>query len=452
MDIKGIPVLCGGTFLTLLLEAAKQGRNERKKWRESMEFTESDVLEALFQVAMPTYKKPSDNENFKSAVSAYKSCNSKKSGRLPIHSQAVIATFDNCVKNSYLTLLISMNAFVEKYIDIDGKGIWLIRALLDLALKDENIKERDYFYVCQDGFPVTKSSLRGVTEVCLPALLLGIWHYIVVNKVENGNGRETYNEWCRPGKSINTREPFHSSIGDGITQQITLCPIKNGESFREEAGADIKSEAELFSSNEDEQSNMRIEKHPESKSLLDLFEDAIDEFDIAEFVDSDYTAMPLRMNLAIAVDTFVETVRYHLRSFRRQQDDVFKNIIMFVNTIEQYSGFLSMRMFCGDGDGRFSKWMWNNTSEDVEATLKYRCGINLLYGLISRGGTLSVLGYSTPEEKVDEGKLTESDKIKSSPELQAVDADPKRITVNNCGTVQNQKFISIETMNGDINL
>jgi hypothetical protein len=33
-----------------------------------------------------------------------------------------------------------------------------------------------------------------------------------------------------------------------------------------------------------------------------------------------------------------------------------------------------------------------------------------------------------------------------------VDADPKRVTVNNYGTVQNQKFISIETMNGDIHL
>jgi len=34
----------------------------------------------------------------------------------------------------------------------------------------------------------------------------------------------------------------------------------------------------------------------------------------------------------------------------------------------------------------------------------------------------------------------------------ATDADPKRITVNNIGPVENQKFISIETMNGDINL
>jgi len=34
----------------------------------------------------------------------------------------------------------------------------------------------------------------------------------------------------------------------------------------------------------------------------------------------------------------------------------------------------------------------------------------------------------------------------------AVDADPKRITVNNYGTVENQKFVSIETMNGDLHL
>jgi len=32
------------------------------------------------------------------------------------------------------------------------------------------------------------------------------------------------------------------------------------------------------------------------------------------------------------------------------------------------------------------------------------------------------------------------------------DTDPKRITVNNYGTVENQKFVSIETMNGDIHL
>ena len=36
--------------------------------------------------------------------------------------------------------------------------------------------------------------------------------------------------------------------------------------------------------------------------------------------------------------------------------------------------------------------------------------------------------------------------------IPVLDADPKRITVNNYGTVQNQKFISVETMHGDIHL
>jgi hypothetical protein len=47
MDGAGFSVLCGGTFFTLLLEAAKQGLKERKKWGESREFAETDVFEAL---------------------------------------------------------------------------------------------------------------------------------------------------------------------------------------------------------------------------------------------------------------------------------------------------------------------------------------------------------------------------------------------------------------------
>lgn len=51
-----------------------------------------------------------------------------------------------------------------------------------------------------------------------------------------------------------------------------------------------------------------------------------------------------------------------------------------------------------DGDSSFVNWAWNNTTEDVEAAWKYRNDINLLYGLISGGKTLSVYGYSTPAD------------------------------------------------------
>jgi hypothetical protein len=50
-----------------------------------------------------------------------------------------------------------------------------------------------------------------------------------------------------------------------------------------------------------------------------------------------------------------------------------------------------------------------------------------------------------------EGRVSSESAINGAPSPEA-EADPKRITVNNYGTIENQKFISIETMNGDINL
>jgi hypothetical protein len=51
-------------------------------------------------------------------------------------------------------------------------------------------------------------------------------------------------------------------------------------------------------------------------------------------------------------------------------------------------------------------------------------------------------------EQVAEPPAVEGERCEVVP----TDAAPKRITVNNYGTVENQKFISVETMNGDINL
>lgn len=227
MDIKCIPVLCGGTFFTLLLEAGKQGLNERKKFGESAEFTERDVFEALIKVAVPTYEKPIDSENFKSVVSAYKSCNTSKSGRLPIHEQANMATFSNRIKNDYQKSLSAMTLLIENYIDIDGKGDWLARALVELVCMDETIKETDPLYVLQDGQPLLKNKFNSLVDICLPALLLGIWHFVIANKTDNIVGKITYEDWCKPGKSKNTREPFKSNIGEGITRQLNIfMPIE----------------------------------------------------------------------------------------------------------------------------------------------------------------------------------------------------------------------------------
>jgi hypothetical protein len=228
MSTNGFPALCGGTFFALLLESAKQGLNERKKFGESKDFSEPDVFEALIKVAVITYEKPDDNENFKSVVSSYKSCNTSKSGRLPIYEQANKTTFNNRIKGGYQEPLSVMADLVVKYIDFEGKGDWLTRALIELVSLDENIKATDEFFITTDGQPTAKSRLTKVTDICFPAFLLGIWHFIIYNRPDNGVGKTTYDAWCKPGKSPNTRESFQSDIGDGITKNLNIfLPIEN---------------------------------------------------------------------------------------------------------------------------------------------------------------------------------------------------------------------------------
>lgn len=229
MDIKKAPVLCGGTFFTLLLEAAKQGLNERKALGKNTDFTEHDVFEALIQVAVPTYDKPTDKDNFKSVVSAYKSCNTSKSGRLPIHEQANISSFGNRITNNYQAPLSAMSEFIKTYIDFEGKGDWLVRALLDLLCKDNEIGETELLFILQDGQPTSKSELQTLDDICLPALLLGVWHLVISKGTDNAVGKTTYDEWCKPGKSKNTREAFKSDIGSDITRPLNLSMLAGME-------------------------------------------------------------------------------------------------------------------------------------------------------------------------------------------------------------------------------
>lgn len=237
MDIKNYPRLCVGTFFTLLLQAAKQGLNERDGFGKNTEFAEGDVFGALIQVAVPTYKKPADSDNFGSTVSKYKSC-LLNGRRLPIYEQAYRTTFDRRIKSEYHIPLEAMAELNRKYVDIEGKADWLLRALLELISKDESICAADSMFVCEDGSSITKREICTLADICLPSFLLGVWHYIIMNRPDNSIGKETYEDWCRPGKSNNTREPFESNIGESIKQRISLTLpkklISEGEANQDE--------------------------------------------------------------------------------------------------------------------------------------------------------------------------------------------------------------------------
>jgi hypothetical protein len=217
-ELQEHPVLCGGTFFTLLLQAAGQKLKERKKFGDTDNFTERDVFERLMKVAN-VHEKPNDSDNFASVVSAYKSCNTSKSGRLGFMEQAVISTFDNSVKSDYKAPLSAMETLVNDYITSSD---WLVRALLELIDTDANIEDDQEFYGNESGGKITKSALRNEADFCLPAFLLGVWHFIIINRKDNAIGKATYDRWCPHGESKNTRKPFESKIGESIVRELCI--------------------------------------------------------------------------------------------------------------------------------------------------------------------------------------------------------------------------------------
>lgn len=388
------PVLCGGTFFTLVLAAKREGTDKRSQYAGKLsELSQPELLAGLGRVVYPEYA-PSGSKKVRSTnASAYRSCENDGTNLSFLYPQAVTA-FDNRVKSEYVIALKAMCGFVSRFLEIGtsiAQEVWIVKCLLDLINSDQSIDDGQLFYIGETGQDITKAALRNKSDFCLQSFLLGVWHFIVVSRPDNKAGKATFDLWCPSSGNRTTRE-YEGNMGNGIQRIINV-------SILDAPSVDAVEQADNLAANEPTPvSQPELDNTSRKNNLLDLFEDALDEYDIAEFIDSDYTAMPLRMSLAIAVDTFVDAMRYHLRSFRRQQDEVFKNVISFVNAIEDYSGFLSMRMFSGDGNGKFSKWMWNNTIEDVEAARKYRRTINSLYGLISDGGTLSVFGYTSPDE------------------------------------------------------
>ena len=115
-----------------------------------------------------------------------------------------------------------MIAFVNRFLDMSEgihKDAYLVRALVDLILQDQSIGGGDEFYIGSDGGKMKKAALGGLTEVCLPSFLLGVWHYVVVYRKDNGIGKKTYDTWC-PSTGGGQRK-YTAHMGEGLLDGLS---------------------------------------------------------------------------------------------------------------------------------------------------------------------------------------------------------------------------------------
>ena len=214
-------VLCGGTFFTLLLQARKQRTAARKNAvGEKDGLNDSEVLEGLIRVAFPDYISPA-GRSIRTHTSSYKACRLSANEYLPFNKKEFIYRFDNEIKESFCSPLQRMCQFSSSFIDEKNMGSWLVRAILDTISRDSSITD-EIFYIDQDGHPMDKKHLLTAQNIELQPFLLGVWHFILLNRADNTIGVDTIESWHDSPAVKRARRKFNSDVGKNWGNNVSV--------------------------------------------------------------------------------------------------------------------------------------------------------------------------------------------------------------------------------------
>lgn len=228
MTNNDYPRLWGGTFFILVLQALRQRMKAREHYKgESDGLKDPNVLVGLIKVINPDYQEPS-GDALKGKINDFKSCKTSTGQYLPFGDTVEVEEFDSRVQTAYASALGQMDNFVGQFLETGTavkKDERLVKALIDLIQQDKSIDAEEEFYILETGEKIKKAALGDLTTVCLPAFLLGVWHYVVVNRKDNQVGKDTYNQWC-PLAGGGPRA-YKGSMGKSITQEVSVYTNTN---------------------------------------------------------------------------------------------------------------------------------------------------------------------------------------------------------------------------------
>lgn len=214
-----VPYLCGGTFLCQVLRAKKfsvTATEHTKGKKDSL--SEPETFRRLISV-FRLKDFPADTSSgstMATYTSDYKSCKKSLTAHTMFTDSDQWHKFDSAVMKRDSVALGMMWDFVDEFIDVEGKGEQLVRCLLGIIKNDDDILPHHDFFT-QNGKSVTKQELVEMRSFEIEPFLLGVWHYIIMNRAENNElGAVTYQSW------YSGRNDYRGDVGIDINGDLTV--------------------------------------------------------------------------------------------------------------------------------------------------------------------------------------------------------------------------------------
>lgn len=217
------PILCGGTFLSLILQAIKPRNNVRENVYTSTDgLSNEEVFKGLIKVMKDNATFPSAGNSFRTTTSKYRSCKIHSNTYIPFTNLVDIQEFDDEIKNSYSNVLTRMNSFINKYLDLSNihRIERLVSALNELISDDKSIKKGATFLYGPNNY-IDKYYFINLRDIYLDQYLLAIFHYIIIEKIDNTTGDVTFESWHRKTNK-NSPWKFISYIGRQNQSDFTV--------------------------------------------------------------------------------------------------------------------------------------------------------------------------------------------------------------------------------------
>ena len=223
--------LCGGVFFVLLLAFKKDYVAQQSRYENRTDgLDDVSMLFDLVRLVNPSLQNPAatTRESIKTAVSNFKTCQFNGGSYLPFEDNCLVSQFDKRVHDDWGTVLDGMSNYLNNKIDIKGKNhkdVMFVSTLIDLIKKDDSIDESEQFLIEEDGSPAIKAEIIKRTQFNFYSFILGVWHYVVVNKRDNKIGKDTVDDLC-PSNGGNKRE-YSGHLGEDLVDSIRLTYSNN---------------------------------------------------------------------------------------------------------------------------------------------------------------------------------------------------------------------------------